>query len=286
MAEQDALAWLAGDSFTPDLLALDYGTSAGAWRRWPYTFVRVFERKIGGGERPSPANIANWINPRVQAKAPYPAPGDLPLALDMDRLKLVSAAVAKAAAQPPLLSAADIAAAFARMSPLEHSNVVIGTMLAERILIGHGHLSAGGIAAIGLKARQIPWRSLLAGCAGEEADDLSAAGDAARIRLAWLAALETGGLHVVKLAQAFHFWLTQLNEVCAELRNTSHLRAICLCTAKSHSLTAVQAAKEIGISRQAAAGLLEQACDARILREVTHGAAFRRYAADFLPFGN
>ena len=43
-AEQEALAWLEGESFIPDQLAMNYGYSPRAWRRWPFAFVQAFER--------------------------------------------------------------------------------------------------------------------------------------------------------------------------------------------------------------------------------------------------
>lgn len=44
-AEQEALGWLEGESFIPEQLAMNYGYSPRAWRRWPFAFVQAFERK-------------------------------------------------------------------------------------------------------------------------------------------------------------------------------------------------------------------------------------------------
>ena len=45
-AERDALAWLEGEVLIPDQLAVDYGYSPRAWRRWPFAFIRVFDRPL------------------------------------------------------------------------------------------------------------------------------------------------------------------------------------------------------------------------------------------------
>ena len=226
LAQQEALAWLEGESFIPDQLALDYGTSPRAWRRWPFTFVRVFDRKIPGRGRMTSANIFAWINRRARTKEPSPAPADEPIALDPDRLQRFIRLIGETAPLPDLIAGADLAAGFTRISPLPHGNIVIGTMFAEQLGIGVGGLSAGGIAAIGLKSRQTPWTALLRGGADQEADDLSEAGDTARLRLAWLAALQAGAIHVVALSDHAHFWLIRLNELCAQGRKTSHMRDV------------------------------------------------------------
>jgi hypothetical protein len=154
-------------------------------------------------------------------------------------------------------------------------------MLAEQLAIGTGPLSAGGIAAIGLKAGQVAWKALLAGGADEDADDLSKGGDTARVRLAWLEALAAGAAKVITVSDACQFWLMRLEELCAMGRKTSYMRDVCHLAARSPSLTATRAATEMEISRQAADSLMRRAYEHRILREVTYGAAFRRYVADF-----
>jgi hypothetical protein len=53
-AEQEALGWLEGESFIPEQLAMNYGYGPRAWRRWPFAFVKAFERKPPGAPFPLP----------------------------------------------------------------------------------------------------------------------------------------------------------------------------------------------------------------------------------------
>ena len=278
-AEQDALAWLEGDSLHHEQLALDYGSSPRSWRHWPYAFVRVFAHDLGVTRPPSAVRVADWINGRCRQDTPSPAPVDLPLTIADDRLASFCNRVRALASVPRLIAGADIAAAFVWASPLAHGNPVIGVMLAERYALAGSALTSGGIAAIGLKALHTPWHALVRGFDNGEHDDLSASGSALRLRLAWLASLEHGADHAHQLATAVRLWLRRLDEACTASRRTSHLGRLCLLAAESPAINVTRASKTLGISRQATNELITTACRHQLLREITLGSSFRRYHA-------
>lgn len=284
LAEQDGLAWLEGEDFMPDQLATDYGFSRRAWRQWPFAFVRAFERPLPASlQPPGAATVTQWLD--GADRSPVATPADQALPLASDRLTAWERRTrAPARTLPPLVAAADLAAEFVRTAPLVAGNPVIGVMLAERHAMGDSNLSAGGIVAIGMKQRQTPWLRLCAGTgpddAGfgdDDAHDLSESGRAVRCRLAWLNAASTGAATVVRLDKRLRLWLSGLDAACAGTRRNSHLRKVALLAARGPSLTATRAAQELGLSRQAATLLIAQGCERRLLREITHGNAFRRY---------
>lgn len=282
-AEQDALAWLEGEDFMPDQLATDYGFSRRAWRQWPFLFVRAFDRPLpppssfSGQQSLSPgaASILQWLAGADRSFTG--APADQALGLSPDRLMAWERRTRASSALPSLICAADLAAEFIRSAPLVAGNPVIGVMLAERHALGDSALSAGGIAAIGMKQRQTPWLRLCAGAADEDEDDLSQSASVDRCRVAWLDAMAAGATAIVRLDKRLRMWLAGLDAACAGTRKTSHLRKVVLLAARGPSLTVTRAAEELGLSRQAVTQIIAQACERHLLREITHGNAFRRY---------
>lgn len=275
MLERDALGQLEGENILPENLAAEYGYSPRAWKRWPHAFVQVFDKAIAGRAQPGAGAIRRWLSePRSSTSLPATR---VPVEIHADRLKAWEQRCASARRQATLLAAADLAAEFALAAPLTRGNFVIATMLADRCVTASSGLSAGGIAAIGIMRRQIPWARLLNGRADEDADDLSPAGQRAQLRLAWLEALSEGGRAVIDLAQRLTLWQQQLDDACAGKRRTSHLRGLAELAIEHPPLTASRTAKMLGISRQGATQLLEEARAHHILREVTQGNAFRRY---------
>lgn len=276
LAEQEALAWLEGESFIPDQLAVDYGYSPRAWRHWPFAFVRVFDRPLPAPRWPGAALVARWLNDRGADAGEATWPHG-PIAISMDRLEAWERRSAALARLPRLVAGADLAAGFARASPLPHGSVVIGAMIAERCCVPDMRLSAGGIAAIGLMARQSPWRALIRGDTDDDLDAWTARARDERCRLAWLEALAAGANTVVSLDKRLRLWLAHLDAASAGRRKSSHLRALALLAGAGPSLTVARAAQTLKLSRQATTRLVAQACEQHLLREITHGNAFRRY---------
>ena len=94
----------------------------------------------------------------------------------------------------------------------------------------------------------------------------------------WLEGLAVGAAAVVRLDQRLRLWLARLDTACADRRKSSHLRPLALLAGAGPSLTVARAAKSLGLSRQATTRLVAKACEQHLLREITHGNAFRRYA--------
>lgn len=277
LAEQEALAWLEGESFFPDQLAVDYGYSPRAWRHWPFTFVRTFDRALPAAVMPNAAVVSRWLSPDDPDDPVFVNWRAQPLEASPERLGAWERRAASATALPPLLAAADLAASFARAAPLPHGNIVIGAMLAERYALQDERMSAGGLIAIGLKSTQVPWRALVRGHSHEELDEVSDEVRDTRCRLSWLNGVVTGCDTVVRLDQRLRLWLARLDEMCARRRKSSHLREVALLAGAGPSLTVTRAAQSLKLSRQATTRLVKEACDAQLLREITYGNAFRRY---------
>lgn len=279
LAEQEALAWLEGAGFFPEQLAADYGSSPRAWRNWPFAFVRAFDRPLPvirqSAALPTAVQVRDWLDPAGAGHGPSPLP---PLSYpDTDRLEAWARRTRSSGHLPRLVAAADLAASFARVAPLREGNAVIGAMLAERYALADSPLSAGGIAAIGLHAAQVPWRALIRGASEDDLDEATEAGRDTRCRLAWLDGLARGAGSVIGLDQRLRLWLAQVERVCGTRRRSSHLRALALLAGKVPALTVSRAAEALDLSRQATTRLVAEACAAHLLREVTHGKAFRRY---------
>ena len=280
-SEQQALALLEGEDILHDQLALEYGASPRAWRRWPHAFVQVYARPLPAGRQPSADVVRRWLHHRAARTGP--APERTRIEIYEDRLNAWERRCAAAHAQPPLHAAADFAGTFARIAPLSRGNAVIAVMLGDRCTAPAQRFSAGGIAALGLQRRQIAWAGLSADRDDDEADDLSPAGLAARRRHAWLAALAAGGDAVVALARAVEHWSLVVEEACATRRSSSRLRRVAELAAEYPSLTPSRLAPMLGMTRQGATLLLEEARKCRIVHEITHGNAFRRYSAAIDP---
>jgi len=273
--EREALAWLDGESFIADQMAVDYGTSLRAWRRWPFTFVRMFDRPLPSKGIPLARHIETWLDEASQ-DAPPGVVRDL-LGIDSDRLATWERQILPLTPLPRLIAGADLAAAFTRIEPLAHGNPVAGVIIAERYCLPGAPLSAGGIAAIGLRSRQIPWRALVQGHAEVEYDDISENARNERCRLAWLEALSAGADAVIAYDKRLRLWFAHLEEISKTLRKSSHLRDLALMAGPGHSITVTRAAQALGLSRQATTRLVAQACERHLLREVTYGGSFRRY---------
>lgn len=275
-AEQDALAWLEGSLLDPDRLGIDYGYSPRAWRNWPFTFVRAFERPLSSTSLPDAARVTEWLT-RQEANTIVPAGWQASPIASEDRLTAWERAARRSSDLPRMLAGADLAAAFCRAAPLYEGNTVVGVMLAERYALANASLTAGGLVAVGLKRNGTPWRTLVQ-CAG--ADDLEGSSLAARdrrCRLAWLNALASGADEVIALDKRLRMWLGKVDAACEGRRRSSNLKALALLAAKRPSLTAARAASALGLSRQATTRLIEEACRHNLLREVTKGNSFRRY---------
>ena len=276
LLEREALGHLEGEDINHEALALEYGNSPQAWQRWPYAFAQVFAKPLSA--QPTPEAVHAWLEtgPRPEAGAPAPAPR---FALDPDRLEAWHRRTRALRGLPPLLAAADSAAIWARTAPLSRGNLVIGVMLGDRTCQPGSTLSAGGIAAIGLMQRQIPWLRLVAGATDDDLDAPGLAAQAARWRLGWLEAITAGALAVVALDQRLRLWLTGLDEAAAAKRRSSKLRALADFAATRPSFTVAAAAAHLRLSRQGATRLVEEARARHLVREITHGRAFRRYVA-------
>lgn len=278
LVELEALGWLEGEAILPDQLALDYGYSARAWRNWPFAFVGAFDRGLPSSALPTAQVISQWLKP-----APHRGTGVaamLPrLAIDTDRLAAWEKHCQMGSPLPRLIHAADMAVSFARHAPLSAGNLVIGVILADCFGLPAAAGSAGGLAAIGMLRRQIPWRRLAGGDAQEEFDDLSSAGSTLRVRQAWLEAVAEGALALIGIDQGVRRWQQALDEACGAKRSSSRLRAVAELAATSSSLTASRAASALKMSRQGATQLLEEGCRLNLLRDITHGNAFRRFVA-------
>ena len=276
-AEREALAWLEGEPYDAQLLTRDYGTGPRAWRQWPYTFVRVFERPLASRTVPDADRIARWINGASAFGPPSPTASDRLLEIYPDRLGHFERSIAGVAPLPRLVAGGQIAAAFAFSSPLVRGNTVIGAMLGEQYALDGSSLSGGGIASIGLYRRHIPWRRHVALSLAEREEDLFGVGRDPQIQLFWLEALAAGAAFVLQEADTVRSWLARLDEACRSVRRNSRLRDICVVAGSYPSLTASQAAAALGISRQAATALLEKACIFGLLRAVNEHSSFRRY---------
>ncbi len=277
LVELEALGWLEGEAIIPDQLALDYGDSPRAWRNWPFAFVGAFDRRLPSSAVPTAQAITQWLKPaphqrhRVAAMPPR-------FAIDADRLGAWEKHQSSSPL-PRLIAAADLAVSFARHTPLSAGNLVIGVILADRFGLPAEAGSAGGLAAIGMLRRQIAWTRLVAGAPEEELDDLSSAGGRARVREAWLEAVAEGGLALIALDHSVRRWQQALDEAVSAKRSSSRLRTLAELAAMGSSLTASRAARALTMSRQGTTQLLEEGCRLHLLREITHGSAFRRFVA-------
>jgi hypothetical protein len=81
-----------------------------------------------------------------------------------------------------------------------------GTIRRQPGLIAAAGYSSGGVGALGIMERRLPWARLLRGAPDEDADDLRPTGVTMQIRLAWPEALHAGGIAVVALAQRVTLW--------------------------------------------------------------------------------
>ena len=275
--ELEALGNLEGELVLPDLLALEYGHSPRGWQRWPYAFAQVFARPLPAHAAPTTHVVLDWLEGEAAPDATITT--RRPLAPDADRIDAWLRSAPLSSDIPRLLAGADLAAGWARAAPLTHGNVVIGVMLGERFSLAGNKLTAGGMAAIGLMQKQIGWISLATGKADDEFDEPDVVGRTERCRLAWLEALTAGALAVVGMDQRLRIWLAKLDDACLLKRRSSHLRVLAEFAAAQSSVTAGMTAARLQLSRQGATALIEQASDAHLLREVTHGNAFRRYVA-------
>ena len=274
LREREALGHLEGEDISHEALALEYGNSPQAWQRWPYAFAQVFAKPLPA--QPTPDALHAWLETGPRPKAGAPAPR---FTVDPDRLGAWHRRTRALRGLPPLLAAADMAVIWARTAPLTRGNLVIGVMLGDRVCQPGSTLSAGGIAAIGLMQRQIPWLGLVAGATDDDLDAPGLAAQAARWRLGWLEAIAAGALAVVALDQRLRLWLTGLDEAAAAKRRSSRLRALADFAATRPSFTVAAAAAHLRLSRQGATRLVDDARAHHLLREITHGKAFRRYVA-------
>jgi hypothetical protein len=280
-SELEALGSLEGELILPDVLALEYGHSPRAWQRYPYAFAQVFARPLPARTFPTTRLMLDWLEgENLPGAAPDGAiTPRLPIAPDADRIDAWLRSVQPSRDIPCLLAGADMAASWARVAPLAHGNVAIGVMLGERFSLAGNKLTAGGMAAIGLTQKQIGWMGLATSKADDEFDEPDVVGRTERYRLAWLEALTAGALAVVGMDQRLRIWLGKLDDACLPKRRSSHLRALAEFAAAQSSITAGMAAAQLQLTRQGATTLIEQSCGAHLLREVTHGNAFRRYVA-------
>lgn len=276
LLEIEALGVLENDPIYDTDLASQRGDPVTVWRRLPHNFARVFAKQLPLS--PTAADILEWLRDATN-------PGDSsahkhPLEANESRLtaweRHAGVAIGKL---PPLLAAGEVSAAFGRLSPLSRGNLVLSTMLGDRLVAASKTYSNGGIAAIGIMRRQIPWRGLVAASGGHNGDDPQNEFSLEQRGLNWLEALTAGGEAVIQLAQRVDRWWEFVREACTAKRTTSRLVQVAEIAANYPSIGASQLAKAMGISRQGATLLLEEARALQLVREVTHGRSFRRYAA-------
>jgi hypothetical protein len=279
--ELEALGTLEGELILPDVLAMEHGHSLRGWRRWPYAFAQVFARALPVRVPPTAHHVLEWLEDDAAQDDALGAidTARRPLAPDSNRIDAWLRSVPHARDTPRLLAGADMAANWARTAPLAYGNGVIGVMLGERFALAGNTLTAGGLAAIGFTQKRIGWIGIATSQRDDVFDEPDRVGRDERCRLAWLEALTAGALAAVGIDQRLRMWLGKLDDVCLLKRRSSHLRALAEFAATQHSMTAGMAAARLQLSRQGATTLIEQACHAHLLREVTHGNAFRRYVA-------
>lgn len=272
LMEQEALGLSEGVGILHDQLHEQYGYDEKGLRQWPYVFARIFDKALPDIGLPSASAVEQWLLGHGEDGQPGIAlHGDSALVQQWH-----AGLHDMAEATPPLLLAADMAAQWRLIGPLDHGNGVVGIMLGDLASHRGGPVSAGGIAAIGMMNRRIRWERLLT--RPDADDDQAHLPHRERWRLAWLEALRHGSLAVVQLDDGLRHWGQQVALACDGKRRSSQLQKLLSFIATRSSASITQCGQELGISRQAAATLVNEAFDRQLIREVTHGAHFRRYS--------
>ncbi len=86
--------------------------SPRAWKRWPFAFVRAFDRPLKGERLPGASSVGQWLSARGASHPP--APADQAMTIHAERLAAWEKQTAPLARLPRLIAGADLAAAFAR----------------------------------------------------------------------------------------------------------------------------------------------------------------------------
>jgi hypothetical protein len=276
--QQEALGHVEGELVAPSDLAMDYGYSPHSYRRWPYAFVQAFDTPPSSRQFPTAESVLQWLETLGNADDT----GEIirrPIGMNENKIELWARAVAHAHAMPAAIAGADLAAAWLTVGPLLQGNLPIGIMLGDYYSMGEAGFSAGGTVAIGLMEQRQSWAKIAVGSIDDDYDDLSNQAKLERCRVAWLQAMAGGAMALVRLDTRLRLWERRLDETMQTKRRTSQLRKLVEYAALRPSCGGTLAARDLSLSRQGAADLLDEAVAAGLLREITKGASFRRYQA-------
>ena len=280
LLEQEALGFVEGKLVSPATLELDYGHSHGAIRQWPYEFANLFGRSLPPGKPPTADAMVQWLmaNNVLRDSADTDATPKISLDVIHHRISAWHRQTKADCALPRLVAGADLAAKWLMVSPLTRGNAVTGVMIGDLYATARSRLSAGGVAAIGMKRQQIYWMRAVG---GDDDDDLKNANQVEAWRRAWLSSMTEGARAILELDDRLRRYWHRVESSSVYTRKSSRMRDLVDLVARRPSITVRAASESLGVSRQAAHMLIQAAEAALLLRETTHGQSFRRYVAAF-----
>jgi len=276
--QQEALGYVEGELVSPGDLAMDYGYSPHSYRQWPYAFVQAFDTPPSSRQFPTSASVLQWL----QNLGNTDRASEIirrSINFNESKIQVWAKVAAQAHAMPAAIAGADLAATWLTVGPLLHGNLPIGIMFGDYYSMGEAGFSAGGTVAIGLMERKQSWAKIAAGSIDDDYDDLSSRAKLERCRVTWLEAMAGGALALVRLDTRLRLWERRLIDTMQTKRSTSHLGKLVEYAALRPSCGGTLAARDLSLSRQGAADLLDEAVASGLLREVTKGGSFRRYQA-------
>jgi hypothetical protein len=280
LLEQEALGFVEGKLVSPARLAVDYGHAPGAIRQWPYEFANLFGRTLPPGKPPTADAMIEWLvaNQVLHEDTETESQPQMPLEVAHHRISAWYRQTKIDCALPRLIAAADLAARWLTISPLSRGNAVTGVMIGDLYATARSRLSAGGVAAIGMKRQQLYW---IRAVGGDDDDDLTSANQIEGWRRAWLSSMTEGARAILELDDRLRRYWHRVETSAVYARKSSRMKDLIELVAKRPSITVRAASEGLGISRQAAHMLIQAADAALLLRETTHGQSFRRYVAAF-----
>ena len=285
-SEAIALGAIEGERLNLNSLALDYGLSDAAVRRWPYEFGRVFAKRMPDGQPPAPADLLAWLNETDLGPEGTTIPGyvlRLPTEWIEKRAERWQGLSSYSSGYPRLVKSADWAALWMQLSPLTRGNEVISVMIGDNALFPRSRMSAGGLVAIGLAHASSTWRAASFMPIADDFEDWASARQKEEIvdraRRVWFEAVSAGCQAVITTNNGLRKWIDLLDYVCVEERKPGRFRELMLKVAKAPALSAQELGRSAGITRQAAYAALQKGRRKALLREVTGGNSFQRFAA-------
>lgn len=257
---------------------------AGLAPFWPYHFVRVFDTPHPGRYAPTIDTLNAWLN--HDDRPPPPALAASPITIYENRAKSFAYRALQNARLPRLLAGGLVAADLPHFPPprCKYSDRLI---LGDCWSVNHT-MSAGGLAAIGIQTEYIAWKAIIHGKVDDDLDETSVAARDSRVMSAWLDAITAGAEQVVRLDGGLRLWLTRLDELSAEPRQSLAFRKIALFVAARPSATIAEAAKRFKLSRQTATRLFTVATEHAMFRvadqrEILQALHCRAIVRRFLP---